>query len=66
VTNAPIKEIDPSYPPPQLFQAHWPEALPGWEERFGYYAIGPDDTVFLPAIAVLAFVGLAERDLPAP
>jgi hypothetical protein len=47
-----MKKIRPSYPEPEVFQAVWPDELPGWEERFGFYAIGHDGTVFLPAIAV--------------
>ena len=38
--------------PPQVFQALWPDPPPGWLDRFGFYAIAQDGTVFLPAIAV--------------
>ena len=41
-----------SHPEPEIFLNKWPDAPEEWEERFGYFAIGHDGTIFLPAMAV--------------
>jgi len=47
-----MKKKTKSHPEPEVFLNRWPDAPPGWAERFGYFAIAHDGTIFLPAMIV--------------
>ena len=54
-----MKKKSKSHSEPEVFLNRWPDAPPGWKERFGYFAIGHDGTIFLAAM----IVNRPERDL---
>jgi hypothetical protein len=47
-----MKKKTRSRPEPEVFLTSCPDPPPGWEERFAYFAIAHDGTIFLPAVIV--------------